>query len=99
MQPIYKELIDMWSAKNAVLPLFEGYYWLDKQIIKAFDHSGTLHKLYRITVNDDLSISYKKYPQKRDFQPESWLETAMRIKPAFYSGFSLFFLFKTITAE
>lgn len=78
----------MWSAKNVALPLFEGYFWLDKQIIKAFDKSGEIHKLYRITVNDDLSISFKKYPQKRDFQPESWSETAMRIKPAFYSGFS-----------
>ena len=89
----------MWNAKNIVLPLFEGYFWLDKQIIKAFDYNGTIHKLYRLTVNDDLTMSCKKYPQKCDFQPESWIETAMRIKPAFYSGFSLFLLSKTITAE
>lgn len=85
MRPIYKELIDMWNAKNLDLPLLEGFYWIDKQIIKAFDTSGEIHKLYRITVNDDLSIQCKKYPQKRDFQPESWKETAMRIKPAFES--------------
>lgn len=94
MQPIYKELIDMWSAKNIDLPLVEGYYWYDKSIIKAFDSQGNIHKLYRISIQDDLSISckaYEKVPKKRDFTPESWLETAERIKPVFY--FISYFLF------
>ena len=61
MQPIYNELIEMWKAKGVVLPLIEGFYWLDKSIVKCFDKQGNLHKLYRIYISDDLSITYNAY--------------------------------------
>lgn len=84
MQPIYNELIEMWKAKGVVLPLIEGFYWLDKSIVKCFDKQGNLHKLYRIYISDNLSITYKEYPQMKEIQIESWMDTAMRIKPVFH---------------
>ena len=38
----------------------EGYYWYNKSVVKAFDKEGNLHKLYRLKVNNDLSMSYSK---------------------------------------
>ena len=69
-------------------PLSEGFYWLDNQIVKAFDKSGNLLQLFKITVNDDLTISCKKhskYPKSGIPELENWRETANRIKPDFYT--------------
>lgn len=58
MNPVFKEYCKF--LKDTVnLELEEGYYWLDNQIIKAFDKRGNIHKLYRIVIADDLSVSYK----------------------------------------
>lgn len=74
MNPIFKEYCKF--LKDTVnLELEEGYYWLDNQIIKAFDKKGNIHKLYRIVVNNDLSISYKipnSYETIEDFDLASW---------------------------
>jgi len=69
------------------IQLIEGFYWLDRQTIKAFDRAGNQHSLYKITINDDLSIMCKKHakcPDLQNIQLESWQETALRIKPDFY---------------
>lgn len=87
MQPIFNELIEMWKSKSLDLPLFEGTFWLDNSIVKAFDKKGNQVFLYRIIVNDDLTVSYKKHskcPNLADLQLETWSETAERIKPVFY---------------
>lgn len=74
MNPVFKEYCKF--LKDAVnLELKEGYFWLDNQIIKAFDKQGNLHKLYRIVVDDNLSISYKipnNYETIEDFEVASW---------------------------
>lgn len=59
--------------------LKEGYYWLDRQIIKAYDKQGNIQKIARLHVADDLSISAKRYNTK-EFEIESWLETVERNK-------------------
>ena len=74
MNPIFKEYCKF--LKDTVnLELEEGYYWLDNQIIKAFDKQGNIHKLYRIVVKNDLSISYKipnSYDTIIKFDLASW---------------------------
>ncbi len=75
MNPIFKEYCKFLKEK-VDLELEEGYYWLDNQIIKAFDKQGNIHKLYRIVIDDkDLSISYKipqNYSSVEDINIASW---------------------------
>lgn len=77
MNPIFKEYCKF--LKDTVnLELEEGYYWLDNQIIKAFDQEGNIHKLYRIATDDDLTISYKipkGYTRIQDIEVASWNDT------------------------
>lgn len=76
MNPIFKEYCKF--LKDTVnLELEEGYYWLDNQIVKAFDRQGNIHKLYRLIVNDDLSMSYRipnNYETIENFDLASWDE-------------------------
>jgi len=55
--PIFKEYCTFFEDKCG-LKLKEGYFWYDRSIIKGFDKDGNIHKLYRIKVNDDLSVEY-----------------------------------------
>lgn len=75
MNPIFKEYCKFLREKIN-LNLEEGYYWLDNQIIKAFDKQGNIHKLYRIVIDDkDLSISCKipkGYSKIEDIDIASW---------------------------
>ena len=52
MNPIYDEYITfLRSTSGEKLPgLMEGYFWLDKQIIKGFDKYGNIHKFYRVVI-------------------------------------------------
>lgn len=77
MNPIYNEYIKFLKDNNINLPIEEGYYWLDNQIIKAYDKQGNLHKLYRLKIDDDLNITCKQYKYKQ-FEIESWEETIKR---------------------
>ena len=59
MNPIYKEycqfLNDMTINKDKVPELEqirEGYFWLDKLIIKAFDKQGNIHKILKVKISD-----------------------------------------------
>ncbi len=74
MNPVFKEYCKF--LKDTVnLELEEGYFWLDNQIIKAFDKQGNIHKLYRIVIDDSLSMSYKiphNYETIKDFDLASW---------------------------
>lgn len=57
------------------LDLPEGYFWYDKSIIKAFDSDGNVHKCYRLTINDDLTMSYsvpKGYDSASNFDLVDW---------------------------
>jgi 3'-phosphoadenosine 5'-phosphosulfate sulfotransferase (PAPS reductase)/FAD synthetase len=57
----------------------EGYYWLDNQIIKAFDKQGDLHKIMRLKIDDNLNIISKQY-KNNEIKLESWQETINRNK-------------------
>lgn len=71
MNLIYNEYIHFLHDKGIDLGLREGYYWLDKQIIKAFDKQGKVHKVARLFVDDDLNITYKIY-QDSEYIIASW---------------------------
>lgn len=51
----------MWADLGYELPIKEGIYWLDNNFIKAFTPDGTLHKLWKYKVFDDLHIEITKY--------------------------------------
>lgn len=83
MQPIFKEQIQMWHDCGGAPPIKEGIYWINNQVVKAFElGTGKLCNLYRMKVNDDLSISYKDH---KDFNKhrnkvfETWHETIIRM--------------------
>ena len=82
MNPIFKEYCKFLKDK-VNLELEEGYYWLDNQIIKAFDKHGNIHKLYRLVVNNDLSMSYKfpnGYETIENFELANWQDIIERNK-------------------
>ena len=82
MQPIWNEQITMWHDLGLEIPIEEGIYWINNQVVKAYDsETGELCNLYRIKINDDLSMSYKPH---KDFKKhskkvfETWDQTAHR---------------------
>ncbi|MGL5331163.1 MAG: phosphoadenosine phosphosulfate reductase family protein [Peptostreptococcaceae bacterium] len=79
MNLIFNEYIGFLEDKGIALDLQEGYYWMDRQIIKAFDKNGDVHKIARIFTDDDLQVSCKLYKNK-EFEIESWQDTVERNK-------------------
>lgn len=83
MLPIFKEYIQFLKYKtnndHKLEVLSEGYFWLDNQIIKAFDSNGNLHKVLKINISNDLSIIIKPYNTKFPEYFESWYETSIRL--------------------
>lgn len=77
MQPIFKEYIQFLKDHNIDIGLQEGYYWLNNQIIKAYDTKGNVHKIARLKIDDSLNITYKLFPQKK-FEIEHWDDTVLR---------------------
>ena len=80
MLPIFNEYIKFLNNKtnNGLSILKEGTYWYDKSIIKAYDKEGTLQKIARIKVFDDLSIDFSFYKNYEKFDLETWEETISR---------------------
>lgn len=77
MNPIFKEYITfLKDVSGEELPeLKEGYFWLDRQIIKGFDGQGNIHKFFRVKVSDDLknvAITKKGYSNTKDVNLVSW---------------------------
>ena len=82
MNLVFNEYITFLKDKgldNAKYNLKEGYYWQDRQIIKAYDKQGNTHKILRLKIDDDLNIEFKPY-KKEEFEIESWEETVERNK-------------------
>lgn len=80
MNPIYNKYIGFLKDKGVDVnkyKLKEGYYWLDRQIIKAYDIEGNIHKILRLYVDESLNITTKHYKIK-DFKIESWQNTIHR---------------------
>ena len=79
INPIFKEYIQFLKDNKVDLDLQEGCYWLDKQIIKAYDKGGNIQKIARIVTDDKLNITYKTYKDK--IKPiEPWEDTITRNK-------------------
>ena len=78
MNPIFNEYIEFLNdtSKTKVDDLKEGYFWLDKSIIKGFDKNGEVHKFYRVKIEDDLSVDVTKpksgYEDIKDVDVASW---------------------------
>lgn len=79
MNPIFNEYIEFLNdtSKTKVDDLKEGYFWLDKSIIKGFDKNGNIHKFYRIKIEDDLSVDISNpknngYEDIKDVNIASW---------------------------
>ena len=63
MNPIYDGYINfLREMSGEKLPdLKEGYFWLNRQIIKGFDKQGNIHKFYKVVVSNDLeAVEIKK---------------------------------------
>lgn len=85
LNPIYNDYISFLKDKGFNFPevnIKEGYYWLDRQIIKGFNKkNGNLEKIVKVNVTEDLEVSFKKYKTfKDDSEFESWDETYLRNK-------------------
>jgi len=81
MLPIYSDLLKMWSDLGYDLPIKEGKYWLENNFIQAFTRDGTLRKLWKYKVFDDLHIEITPYHNKIKFCEgdfETWEETVKR---------------------
>lgn len=82
MNPIYNEYITFLRNMSGekLSDLEEGYFWLDKQIIKGFDLQGKEHKFYRVKVYNDLKtvevIKPKKYDAIENITIISWQRLA-----------------------
>ena len=84
MLPIYSDLLRMWTDLGYDLPIKEGKYWLENNFVQAFTRGGTLIKLYKYKVFDDLHIEITPYKNKTKFCEddfETWGETANRLSP------------------
>lgn len=82
MNLVFNEYINFLKDKgldNNLYNLEEGYYWQDRQIIKAYDKEGNIHKVLRIKIDDDFKITFTGY-KKENFEIESWNETVIRNK-------------------
>ena len=80
MNPIFNEYITFLrnTSGNELTDLKEGYFWLDRQIIKGFDKQGNLYKFYRVNISDTLQLSIEqpktRYKQMEDIDLASWDE-------------------------
>ena len=80
MNPIFNEYITfLRDTSGESLPdLKEGYFWLDRQILKGFDKQGNIHKFYRINISDSLKLSIdcpkSGYDKVEDIDLASWDE-------------------------
>jgi 3'-phosphoadenosine 5'-phosphosulfate sulfotransferase (PAPS reductase)/FAD synthetase len=82
--PVFKEYIQFLKDKTnndkELDILSEGYYWVDRQIIKVFDSKGNLHKLLKINIDKDLNMTIKPYKKPYTGEIESWNQTYIRLK-------------------
>ena len=78
MNPIYNEYLTFLrdSTGEKLENLQEGYFWLDKSIIKGFDKAGKIHKFYRISIDKAMKPTIKRpkngYSKIEDIDLASW---------------------------
>ena len=80
MNPIFNEYLTFLRdvSGESLSDLKEGYFWLDRQIIKGFDKHGHVHKFYKINVSDSIKLSIEKpkngYKTVENVEIASWNE-------------------------
>lgn len=78
MNPIFNEYLTFLreSTSESLENLKEGYFWLDKSIIKGFDKTGKVHKFYRIAIEKPMKPTIKRpkngYSKIEDVDLVSW---------------------------
>lgn len=84
MNLVWNEYLTFLKDKDVDIDKYnlkESYYWLDNQIIKAYDTEGKLHKILRLHIDDDLNITVTDYKkEKNEFKIESWQDTINKNK-------------------
>ena len=91
MNPIFNEYIEFLNdtSKTKIDDLKEGYFWLDKSIIKGFDKNGNIHKFYRVKIDDNLSIDVivpkSGYDNVKDVELASWYDLVELNKEHLYN--------------
>lgn len=61
MLPVFNEYIQfLQESTGKVLPIQEGKFWIDNQIIKGFDYQGSIYKFYKVNISEDLKVSITK---------------------------------------
>ena len=83
IQPIFKEYTKFLANNGCDVSWYKDKtFWIDNNIIKAFDKMGGVISLYKISVDDDLNVSLVKHKQNtRQFEFETWDETVQRLLP------------------
>lgn len=78
MNPIYNEYLKFLrdTSGQELSDLKEGYFWLDRSIIKGFDKQGNEHKFYRVQIANNLESTncskLKSYDNIADVDLASW---------------------------
>ena len=78
MNPIYNEYLTFLrdTTNQPLKDLKEGYFWLDRSIIKGFDKQGNEHKFYRVKIENSLEsvdcFKLKNYDNVSDVDLASW---------------------------
>lgn len=78
MNPIFNDYLTFLRdvSGKKLNGLKEGYFWLDRSIIKAFDKKGNIHKIYRVQINDKLKVNVIRpktgYDKMDEFEIASW---------------------------
>lgn len=83
MQPIFTQYSQFLKDKGCDVSWFrEGLFWLDRNMVKGFLRGRQTVSLYRVRVDDDLSLSLIKHKENVDgLDLESWAETTERLEP------------------
>lgn len=80
MNPVFNEYITFLNdvSSTKVDDLSEGYFWIDRSIIKGFDKNGDIHKFYRVKISEDLHVDIVKpktgYDNVSDVDLASWYD-------------------------
>lgn len=78
MNPVFNEYIKFLrdTSGQELSDVKEGYFWLDRLIIKGYDKQGNVHKFYKVKVSEDLEtvqvVKPKKYEDVADVDLASW---------------------------
>ena len=82
MNLVFNEYLGFLKDKSVDIEkynLVEGFYWLDRSIIKCYDVEGKIHKVLRIHIDNELNITVTDY-KNETYEIESWEGTIERNK-------------------